>query len=77
MYLVYVYQIPHIMNHYGKSLMLVSQPSVTMMIHLGDYFEMALSASVNFISLVTSRVGLQEEDSQTAIPHVSYLGVSF
>ena len=34
------------------------------------------SVSVNFISLVTSRVGLQEEEPQTARPRVLNMGVS-
>ena len=37
---------------------------------------MALSVSVNFISLVIFYVGLQE-DPQTALPHVLYMGVSY
>ena len=35
------------------------------------------SRSVNFISLVTSCVGLHEEVPQTALPHVLYMGVSY
>ena len=45
--------------------------------YTGSPFEMASSASVNFISLVTSCVGLQEEEPQTALPHVIYMGVSY
>ena len=38
---------------------------------------MAPSVPVNFISQVTSCVGLWEEEPQTALPHVLYIGVSY
>ena len=42
-----------------------------------DFFEVAPSMSVNFISIVTSCVGLKEEEPQTALPHVLYMGDTY
>ncbi len=43
----------------------------------GEYHEMAPSMSVNFISLVTSCVGLREGEPQTALSYVIYMSISY
>ena len=43
----------------------------------GLVVEMAPRVCVNFISLVTSCVGLLEEEPQTNLPHVLYIAVSY
>ena len=41
------------------------------------YFDMAPRVFVNFLSLVTFCLGLQEEESRTALPHALYMDISY
>ena len=64
--------------HSSDPYVMMGMMLVSISSHTALQFGLAPSVSVSFISLVSSCVGFQEEEErQTALPHVLYIGASY